>query len=180
MIEELLLATCLSLVNAAAAFHAIGFAGSFGVFWLVYAQCLAIGIVVAYWIAAASPNMDAANALLPAYITVQLFFAGFILDFRTMPGYWKWYSYLDFMRFAWGALMVNQYSGEQGDPVWLNNQTVLEHYQLKNYKDSASVNYKWYKPTVEIGPNVMFLVMFFVGYFCLALLTLKYKVYSQR
>jgi ABC-type multidrug transport system permease subunit len=199
MIEELLLATSVSVINAAAGFHAIGFAGSFGIFWLVYAQCLGIGIVLAYWIAAASPNMDAANALLPAYVTVQLFFAGFILDFRTMPGYWKWYSYLDFMRYAWGALsacsvmaarlraltcvlpaVVNQYSGEQGDPVWMNNRTVLEHYQLKNYKDSASVQYTWYKPTVEIGPNVIFLFMFFLGYFMLAWLTLKYKVYSQR
>ena len=180
MIEELLLASCLSLVNAAAAFHAVGFAGSFGIFWLVYVQCLAIGIVLAYWIAAFSPNRDAANALLPAYVTVQLFFAGFILDFRTMPGYWKWYSYVDFMRYAWGALMVNQFSGPQGDPVWLNNQTVLEHYQLKNYKDSASVNYKWYKPSVEIHANVLFLVLFFAAYFCLAWLTLKYKVHAQR
>jgi hypothetical protein len=76
--------------------------------------------------------------------------------------------------------VVNQYSGEQGDPVWMNNRTVLEHYQLKNYKDSASVQYTWYKPTVEIGPNVVFLFMFFLGYFMLAWLTLKYKVYSQR
>lgn len=60
----------------------------------------------------------------------------------------QWASYCDFMRFGWGALMVNQYSGPMGDPVWLNNRTVLEHYQLKNYKDSASINYTWYKPTV--------------------------------
>lgn len=32
--------------------------------------------------AAISPNMDVANALLPVYVTTQLFFGGFILDFR--------------------------------------------------------------------------------------------------
>lgn len=51
-----------------------------------------IGIVLAYFIAAASPNMDVANAVLPAYVTVLLFFGGFILDFSTMPQWWKWFS----------------------------------------------------------------------------------------
>jgi hypothetical protein len=82
---------------------------------------------------------------------VQLFFAGFILDFRTMPSYWKWYSYLDFMRYAWGGLMVNQFSGPKGDPLFgdpSKNQTVLMYYQLKSYEDHSSARYTWYKPDV--------------------------------
>jgi hypothetical protein len=65
-----------------------------------------------------------------------------------MPSYWKWFSYLDFMRYAWSALMVNQFSGPQGDPIFLNGQTVLEHYQLKNYTDHSSAHYTWYRKTV--------------------------------
>jgi energy-coupling factor transporter ATP-binding protein EcfA2 len=77
MVDELLLATNASVGNAAATFYAIRFQGSFGTFWLVYVLVLYIGIVLAYGIAAVSPNMDVANALLPAWVTVQLFFAGF-------------------------------------------------------------------------------------------------------
>jgi len=51
-----------------------------------------------------------------------------------VPAYWFWFSYIDFIRFAWGALMVNQFSGPKGDPVWLNGQTVLQHYGLKDFK----------------------------------------------
>jgi ATP-binding cassette subfamily G (WHITE) protein 2 len=67
MVDELLLATMASVVNAAATFHAIRFQGSFSLFWLIYVLVLYIGIVLAYGIAAISANMDIANALLPAY-----------------------------------------------------------------------------------------------------------------
>lgn len=70
-----------------------------------------------------------ANAVLPAYVTTLLFFAGFVFDFDTMPQWWKWYSYTDFMRFAWGALMVNQF--KDNDVVWQGGKTVLENYRLK-------------------------------------------------
>lgn len=36
---------------------------------------------------------------------------------------------IDFLRFGWGALMVNQFS--ENDPIWQNNKTVLENYRLK-------------------------------------------------
>lgn len=167
--------------------------GSFGLFWLIYICTLMIGIVLAYFVAAASPNMDVANAVLPAYVTTLLFFAGFVFDFEKMPQWWKWYSCAfthaypptaapslpsypahpnppgrgaqpashstcggglrerelrtvlmndpdpsplcndnadtDFMRFAWGALMVNQFS--EVDPIWQGGKTVLQNYHLK-------------------------------------------------
>jgi len=131
MADELILATFCSIIFAAATFYAIGFQGSFALFWLVYILQLYIGIALAYFIAAASPNMETANALLPTYVTFCLFFGGFILDFRSMPAYWKWFSYLDFIRYSWGALMVNQFSGDKGDPKFFGNVTVLEHYDLK-------------------------------------------------
>lgn len=33
--------------------------------------------------------------------------AGQLITFNTMPPWWKWYSYIDFLRYAWGALMVS-------------------------------------------------------------------------
>ena len=197
MVDELLVATVASVGFSAAAFFAIGFQGSFGLFWLVYLLVLYIGIVLAYWIAAISPNMDVANALLPIYVTTQLLFGGFILDYHAIPVWWKWFSYLDFMRvrahwrvpaaaqrpdaracgaqYAWGALMVNQFSGPKGDPIFINGKTVLEQvrqrraraagraaapdvslrcpqYHLKNYVDHSSANYTWYRKNAVRGP----------------------------
>jgi hypothetical protein len=55
------------------------------------------------------------------------------------------------MRYAWGGLMVNQFSGPKGDPLFgdpSKNQTVLMYYQLKSYEDHSSARYTWYKPDV--------------------------------
>jgi hypothetical protein len=48
--------------------------------------------VLAYFIAAVSPNMDVANAALPAYVTSLLFFVGLLLRIQDQPNYWKWVS----------------------------------------------------------------------------------------
>lgn len=54
--------------------------------------------VLAYFVAALSPNMDVANAALPVYVSTLLFFGGFLFTFDKMPPWWKWYSYINFMR----------------------------------------------------------------------------------
>lgn len=54
--------------------------------------------VLAYFVAALSPNMDVANAALPTYVTSLLFFGGFLFTFDKMPVWWKWYSYIDVIR----------------------------------------------------------------------------------
>ena len=48
--------------------------------------------VLAYFVAAASPNMDVANAALPAYVVSLLFFVGLLIRHEDQPGYWSWYS----------------------------------------------------------------------------------------
>jgi hypothetical protein len=40
-------------------------------FWLVYCLTLFIGITLGYLVAALSPNMDVANAALPAFVGAQ-------------------------------------------------------------------------------------------------------------
>ena len=69
--------------------------------------------MLAYLIAALSPNMDSANAALPACVTALLFFSGYLIVWPQIPKYWIWLGYLDFLRYAWGSLMINQYQGTQ-------------------------------------------------------------------
>lgn len=54
--------------------------------------------MLAYFIAALSPNMDVANAALPTYVAGLLFFCGFLIRFDDMPAYWEWYSYINFLK----------------------------------------------------------------------------------
>eukprot|EP00878_Enallax_costatus_P033851 GHUV01037426.1.p1 GENE.GHUV01037426.1~~GHUV01037426.1.p1 ORF type:complete len:111 (+),score=18.41 GHUV01037426.1:84-416(+) len=56
--------------------------------------------VLAYTVAALSPTMDVANALLPVYVTTLLFFGGFLFTYDAMPPWWKWYSYINPLRWV--------------------------------------------------------------------------------
>ena len=53
-------------------------------------MCCLLPAVLAYAIASVSPNMDVANAALPAYVTSLLFFVGLLLRIQDQPNYWKW------------------------------------------------------------------------------------------
>ena len=135
MIEELGIAFIASIVFSNIVFWLVRFQGSWALFWLVYFCTLSLGIVVAYFIAAMSPNMDVANALLPAYIVTLMFFSGFLITWPNVPVYWKWYGYIDFLRYAWGAVMKNQFGGDRDipflfDPTTNQTLTVLQYYAL--------------------------------------------------
>ena len=47
--------------------------------------------MLAYLIAAISPNMDVANGALPAYVVTLLFFVGLLIRAADQPVYWHWY-----------------------------------------------------------------------------------------
>ena len=138
--------------------------GSFVLFWLVYYFTLGNGVVLAYLVSAISPNMEAANAILPTYVVTLLFFAGFLITPEDTPSYWKWYSYVDLMKYAWGALMINQWDGN--DPVlFAGGETLLETYELDDVNKWGYVGY---------------LLLFFCAFFILAFLALKHINHSKR
>eukprot|EP00962_Isochrysis_galbana_P052036 scaffold23424_cov121-Isochrysis_galbana.AAC.4 len=68
------------------------------------------GICLAYAIAALVPSMEAANALLPTYVTTCMYFGGLFLLFEKIPTAWYWFSWTSFLRYSWGAQMLNQYT----------------------------------------------------------------------
>ena len=176
MFDEIVLQVCCSIVLAASAFYAIGLHGSFALFWLVYLETLCIGIVLAYFVATLAPNVDAANAIVPAYVSFCLFFGGLIMDFRKMPPWWHWFSYIDFVRYGWGALMVNEY--ESWDPPYISGQSVLVNFGLKDFKPRHG--YTFYTANVHKWDNLGILAGYFVAFFCLAWLTLSFKTLTQR
>ena len=48
------------------------------------------GICLAYGVAAVVPTMEAANAVLPTYVTMCMYFGGLFLLFDKIPDGWRW------------------------------------------------------------------------------------------
>ena len=170
IVEELGVALFASLIFANLVWWPLKFQGSFALYWLAYYCTLSIGIILAYFIAAISPNMDVANALLPSYIVTLIFFSGFLLRWEKIPVWWKWYGYIDFLRYAWGAVMKNQFNGDRNiqflyDSTTNTNYTVLEYYGL----DGINM---WGWLGIEC--------CFFVVFFAFAYMALKYLNFQKR
>lgn len=165
--EELGVALLSSIIFSNVVFWPIKLQGDWVLFWLVYYATLGCGIVLAYFIAAISPNMDVANAALPSYVVTLLFFAGFLLRWDDIPKWWQWYGYIDFLRYAWGSLMVNQFEGNNVNFIETPQQniTILEYYSLGGVSKWA-----WYG--IELA--------FFVAFFCFSYLALKYVKHVRR
>jgi ATP-binding cassette subfamily G (WHITE) protein 2 len=80
---------------------------------------------------------EAANALLPTYVTICLYFGGLFIVFDKIPKGWEWFSYTSFMRYSWGAFMLNNFNEDAATSkvhVFFdangNPQTVLEFYGM--------------------------------------------------
>jgi hypothetical protein len=71
-----------TLAVAAAVWKIVQLVGSFWLFWAAYYVTLAVGVAVAYFVAAVAPSMDAANAMLPTYCITLLLFAGQLMTFQ--------------------------------------------------------------------------------------------------
>ena len=117
-IEEAVLAMLTSTLFSVTVFWSCSLQGSFFIFAVTYYLTTMTGIVLAYGVAALVPTMDAANALLPTYVTMCMYFGGFFLLFDKIPPGWYWFSWTSFLRYSWGAQMLNMYSdsavGEYG------------------------------------------------------------------
>jgi ABC-type multidrug transport system ATPase subunit len=136
-IEEAVMAVMTSLVFSVVVFFSLSLQGSFVIFTLGYFLTTLLGIVLAYAVAAVAPNMEAANALLPTYVTTCMYFGGLFIMFDKIPVGWYWFSWTSFLRYAWAVLMLNQFQGQgTGDrPVFYdagsgNYVTILEFYGM--------------------------------------------------
>jgi ATP-binding cassette subfamily G (WHITE) protein 2 len=108
-VEEAFLCIFTSLIFSVTVFFGVRLQGSFLVFASVYYLTTMNGICLAYAVAALVPNMDAANALLPTLVTFWMYFGGLFLLFDKIPSYLSWASWTSFLRYSWGAQMLNQY-----------------------------------------------------------------------
>mmetsp|Transcript_22486 Transcript_22486/g.56832 ORF Transcript_22486/g.56832 Transcript_22486/m.56832 type:complete len:738 (-) Transcript_22486:770-2983(-) len=138
-VEESILCTLTSCILMVPVYYGCSLNGSLLLLVLLYYTTAMVGIVLAYLCAAVCPTIDAANALLPTYVTVCMYFGGLFIIFSKIPDGWYWFSWVSFLRYSWGAIMVNNYQDDSlnepgkaavffdkaGAPV-----TVLDFYDL--------------------------------------------------
>ncbi|KAK9865323.1 hypothetical protein WJX84_007950 [Apatococcus fuscideae] len=159
--EEMVIAFLGSLIFSNWIWWSTEFRGSYALFLLVHYACTCTGIVLAYFIAALSPNLDVANAALPTYVVTLLFFVGLLIRGSQQPGYWHWYSYINFLKYSWDAHMLNQFKGQN---VMFSGQEVLSYFSIHGDK--------W----AFFGYQTIFFAVFFI----LAWLSMRLVRWSSR
>ena len=174
MLDEIVLALFSSIVFGAIVYAATDLQGDFAIFWAVYCGNLLVGVALAYCIAAVAPNLDAANAMLPAYASTLILFAGFMIRLDNIPDYYYWYTRINFVQYGFSALLKNQYDTDEGRQLKLriNRQDeeseelpMLEYYSIED---------------VDVSVNAVIIYAFFFGYFLLAFLAMQFCKHQKR
>ena len=151
--EELTASAFLALVFVVPVYFAAGLKGSLGIVITIYFYSVFIGVLLGYAIAAKCSSLETANALLPTYVTVNLFFSGYLITHRDIPAGWRWYVQLDWMWFGWSALMKNQFS-EFEDVNFSEGQSILSFFDMA--------------AAPSIGASIGILTLFALAFFLIA------------
>jgi len=145
MLEEGFLCIWTSLLFILIVYWAVGFQGNFGVMVLIYYLTTMISISLAYAIATIAPNLDAASAMLPTYVTTAMFGGGLIMTISTMPPWWSWWHWTSFIRYAWAAQMNNHFDGTAtGQMAFLidkngQQQNIMQFFSIDGFIGSTWV-----------------------------------------
>lgn len=100
--------------------------------------------------------------------TTLLLFGGFIIRLEDIPGYWKWYSHINFLRYAWGAQMINSFKdvvADDGSVPTFAGKPILEHFSLEDETAWGNLGYE---------------CLFFVVFFFATWAALQFKTYAKR
>lgn len=128
MVEEMGISALASCLASLAVFYCIRLQGLWVVFWLAHFATEAVSTATGYAIASISPNLNFVIAAIPAWAVCNIFFTWLLIRNPDIPGYWQWWARIVFPRYAWSAVMINQFG--ESNPVIANNQTVLDYFSL--------------------------------------------------
>jgi ABC-type multidrug transport system ATPase subunit/ABC-type multidrug transport system permease subunit len=85
--------------------------GRFFTFWLIIVLTSWLGQAIGLTISAIVPNMDVAMAVTPLFQVWLMLFSGFYAYSDSIPIWLRWMNYLSFLRYAFQALVLNEFSG---------------------------------------------------------------------
>lgn len=101
--------------------------GDYLAFWAGNLVTTMSGVALGYAVAALSPSMGVANAALPAYVTLLLFFVGLLLRPADIPRYWVFLERISFLKYAWRAQMINVFGENSRKP----EPEVIAYYSME-------------------------------------------------
>ncbi|KAG7667438.1 hypothetical protein Ndes2526B_g02020 [Nannochloris sp. 'desiccata'] len=164
MAEEIIVAIPVSFIACTMMWFGAGLQGSYIMWWCSFAISFVVGISSAYFISAMSPSMDVANAAVPIYGVLCMFFSGFLIRIPDMGWWWRWAVWCCPTYYAVSAQIKNFFSGDR-DIEFINGQTVTEYYAVDYLPAWGFVGMQLIFPTV---------------FLTLAWLALAYKVPIKR
>ncbi|KAK9803172.1 hypothetical protein WJX72_008884 [[Myrmecia] bisecta] len=128
LFDEVVLTVVVTAVFSVSVWFVLKLQGQFTVFWLSNLATNILGVEFAYLSAGLGSTLDVANAMLPAYGASLMFTAGFFLRKPAIPVYLRWYTYINPVRYAWGASMINQFAGTNTE--LFPDQEILHYFEL--------------------------------------------------
>eukprot|EP00026_Physarum_polycephalum_P005101 Phypoly_transcript_05129.p1 GENE.Phypoly_transcript_05129~~Phypoly_transcript_05129.p1 ORF type:complete len:566 (+),score=66.71 Phypoly_transcript_05129:42-1700(+) len=88
-----------------------GTAGRFFTFILLMCLIALITSAIGILVSAFAPNINVANILVPVILVTFIIFSGFLRNSNQYPKFWIWMEYLSFFRYAYQALVCNEFVG---------------------------------------------------------------------
>jgi len=170
LIEEIVIAIPTTLIINTIMWFALQMAGSWVCWWLSFFVAYITGIVVSYAICSVVPGgingLNIANAAVPIYGVLCLFFSGFLISIKSTGWWWRWIMYATPTMWGFAAQVNNYFSGDRNIP-YLGSPSVTEHFGLTFLGDS---------PWVYLAMQLIFVAVFYL----LALLGLTHKTQVSR
>eukprot|EP00193_Tetraselmis_chui_P013744 CAMPEP_0177770668 /NCGR_PEP_ID=MMETSP0491_2-20121128/11079_1 /TAXON_ID=63592 /ORGANISM="Tetraselmis chuii, Strain PLY429" /LENGTH=495 /DNA_ID=CAMNT_0019287961 /DNA_START=278 /DNA_END=1761 /DNA_ORIENTATION=+ len=161
-VEEVIIAVPCSLVFCGIVYAAVGFSGNFGFFWITWLITLLTSIGLSFCFAMLAPTIDFANGSVPSYGGTLLFFMGYLISLDQIPVWWIWYSYIDFLRHAYVAVMVNEFKDYRINNIQVEGDEfsgILDVYGMDGMSAGASLGFLIIFTAVFAG-GALFLLKF--------------------
>ena len=76
-----------------------------------------------FFIAAFSPSMDLAAVVVSSLVSCLCYSTGNLIRVVDTPPYWRWFTHINFLYYAWAALMKNEF--ENCGTVFVGGSTVI-------------------------------------------------------
>jgi len=100
------------LANAVVVYYMADLGGSFLIFSLIIFLENLCGVSLGMLISSSFKSVTMGPQLAPAFVIIFLIFNGFMINEESIPVYFIWLRELSFIRYAFKAVIVNEFAGE--------------------------------------------------------------------
>ena len=156
-LEEIVIAVPMTFVINTVMWFALQMAGSFLCWWVSFLVAYVTGIFVSYAICSVVPGgvngLNIANAAVPIYGVICLFFSGFLISINATGWWWRWLVYACPTFWAFSAQMNNFFTGDRNIP-YLGSESVTEHFGVSVLGNAS--------PWPYVAMQCIFVVIFYL------------------